>query len=84
MLVAQHLPASFTGAFAKRLDRDMPSERGRGDPADAVEAGTIYIGQGDADVMVAAAAGRPSRDAGAGQSPLFVAPERGTHGGQRT
>jgi two-component system chemotaxis response regulator CheB len=57
VLVAQHMPASFTGPFAARLDgvcavhvvevvRPMP-----------VEAGTVYIGKGGADMVVTRRAG---------------------------
>ncbi|MDR3496555.1 MAG: chemotaxis-specific protein-glutamate methyltransferase CheB [Ancalomicrobiaceae bacterium] len=52
VLVAQHMPSSFTGVFARRLDglcslpvieleRQMP-----------IESGTIYIARGDADLVV--------------------------------
>jgi two-component system, chemotaxis family, protein-glutamate methylesterase/glutaminase len=53
VLVAQHLPASFTGAFARRLDRECHLnvvEVGQPMP---LKPGTVYIGKGDADVMVA-------------------------------
>jgi two-component system chemotaxis response regulator CheB len=53
VLVAQHLPASFTGAFAKRLDRECQLEVVEVDRPRLLESGTIYIGKGDADVMVA-------------------------------
>ncbi len=53
VIVAQHMPATFTSVFARRLDglcdlavlevrRSMP-----------IEVGNIYIGKGDADVVVA-------------------------------
>ncbi|WP_426191013.1 chemotaxis-specific protein-glutamate methyltransferase CheB [Massilia sp. DWR3-1-1] len=58
VLVAQHMPASFTASFANRLDglcslkvvevnRPMP-----------LEAGTIYIGKGGADMVVVRRSGR--------------------------
>ncbi len=84
VLVAQHLPASFTGAFAKRLDRECHLNVVEVDQPMLLKPGTVYIGKGDADVMVAPRAAGLSRDAGAGQSPVFVASERGTHGGQCT
>ena len=53
VLVAQHLPASFTGAFARRLDRECQLEVVEVDQPMPLRAGTIYIGRGDADVTVA-------------------------------
>jgi two-component system chemotaxis response regulator CheB len=56
VLVAQHLPASFTGAFARRLDRECQLQVVEVDRPMPLEAGTIYIGRGDADVTVASRA----------------------------
>jgi two-component system chemotaxis response regulator CheB len=53
VLVAQHLPASFTGAFAKRLDRECHLDVVEVDQPMLLKPGTVYIGKGDADVMVA-------------------------------
>jgi two-component system chemotaxis response regulator CheB len=53
VLVAQHLPASFTGAFARRLDRECQLQVVEVDQPMPLRAGMIYIGKGDADVMVA-------------------------------
>jgi two-component system, chemotaxis family, protein-glutamate methylesterase/glutaminase len=53
VLVAQHLPASFTGAFAKRLDRECHLNVVEVDQPMPLKPGTIFIGKGDADVMVA-------------------------------
>jgi len=53
VLVAQHLPASFTGAFARRLDRECQLQVVEVDRPMPLKAGTIYIGRGDADVTVA-------------------------------
>jgi two-component system chemotaxis response regulator CheB len=53
VLVAQHLPASFTGAFAKRLDRECHLNVVEVDQPMPLKPGTVYIGKGDADVMVA-------------------------------
>jgi two-component system chemotaxis response regulator CheB len=53
VLVAQHLPASFTGAFAKRLDRECHLDVVEVNQPMRLKAGTIYIGKGDADMMVA-------------------------------
>lgn len=53
VLVAQHLPASFTGPFAKRLDRECRLDVVEVNKPMPLRPGTIYIGKGDADVMVA-------------------------------
>lgn len=53
ILVAQHMPASFTGALASRLDglcKVRVTEVAR---PTALEGGTVYIGRGDADLIVA-------------------------------
>lgn len=52
ILVAQHMPASFTGPLSRRLDklcRIRAVEVTRPIP---VVAGTIYIGRGDADLLL--------------------------------
>jgi two-component system, chemotaxis family, protein-glutamate methylesterase/glutaminase len=59
VLVAQHLPASFTGAFAKRLDRECQLNVVEVDQPMPLTPGTVYIGRGDADVMVATRATGP-------------------------
>jgi two-component system chemotaxis response regulator CheB len=52
ILVAQHMPATFTGALARRLDGicalNVVEVRG----PTALEAGRVYIGRGDADLIV--------------------------------
>lgn len=53
VLVAQHLPASFTGAFARRLDRECHLDVVEVNQPMPLKPGSIYIGKGDADVMVA-------------------------------
>ena len=53
VLVAQHLPASFTAAFAKRLDRECHLHVVEVDQPMLLKPGTVYIGKGDANVMVA-------------------------------
>jgi two-component system chemotaxis response regulator CheB len=52
VLVAQHMPASFTGAFARRLDRQCRLQVVEVNRPMPLQAGTIYIGRGDADVIV--------------------------------
>jgi two-component system chemotaxis response regulator CheB len=52
VLVAQHMPGSFTNVFAKRMDNvcAMPvQEVSRQSP---IEPGNIYIAKGDADLVV--------------------------------
>ncbi len=58
VMVAQHMPASFTGAFARRLDRRCPLRVVEVRSPMPLEAGTIYIGRGDADLVVARRASR--------------------------
>jgi two-component system, chemotaxis family, protein-glutamate methylesterase/glutaminase len=52
VLVAQHMPASFTGLFAKRLDRICDLCVVEVNRPMLLRAGTIYIGKGDADLIV--------------------------------
>ena len=53
VLVAQHMPASFTGPFAKRLDRICELQVVEVNRPMPLQAGMIYIGRGDADLVVA-------------------------------
>jgi two-component system, chemotaxis family, protein-glutamate methylesterase/glutaminase len=59
VLVAQHMPAAFTGSFAKRLDRCCQLSVIEVNRPTALEPGTIYIGRGDADVIVSTRASGP-------------------------
>jgi two-component system chemotaxis response regulator CheB len=52
VMVAQHMPASFTGPFARRLDRQCTLQVIEVDRPMLLRAGTIYIGRGDADLVV--------------------------------
>jgi two-component system chemotaxis response regulator CheB len=54
ILVAQHMPASFTGPFARRLDGECTLRVVEVDRPMPLRAGTVYIGRGDADLVVAA------------------------------
>jgi two-component system, chemotaxis family, protein-glutamate methylesterase/glutaminase len=58
VLVAQHMPAAFTRAFAERLDQCCALQVVEAGSALTVEAGKIYIGRGEADVLLANRAGR--------------------------
>ncbi|MEE3622435.1 CheB methylesterase domain-containing protein [Nitrospirillum sp. BR 11752] len=52
VVVAQHMPATFTGALARRLDRLCPlTVREVTRPVPLVP-GHVYIGKGDADVIL--------------------------------
>lgn len=52
VLVAQHMPAAFTGPLARRLDRLCALRVVEVTRPVPVEPGTVYIGQGDADIIV--------------------------------
>ncbi len=58
IVVAQHMPATFTKAFADRLDQCCALHVTEASSALPVEPGTIYIGRGGADALVANRAGR--------------------------
>jgi two-component system chemotaxis response regulator CheB len=53
VMVAQHMPAGFTASLAKRLDRQCHLEVVEVDRPMPLQAGTVYIGRGDADLVVA-------------------------------
>jgi two-component system chemotaxis response regulator CheB len=53
VMVAQHMPAGFTGPFAKRLNRQCELQVVEVDRPMPLQAGTIYVGRGDADLIVA-------------------------------
>ena len=57
VLVAQHMPASFTAAFANRLDRNCELKVVEVNRPMLLQRGTVYIGRGDADVVISS---RPS------------------------
>jgi two-component system, chemotaxis family, protein-glutamate methylesterase/glutaminase len=53
VVVAQHMPASFTAAFARRLDRICELTVVEVNRPLPLQAGSIYIARGDADLVVA-------------------------------
>jgi two-component system chemotaxis response regulator CheB len=53
VVVAQHIPASFTAPLARRLDETCQLRVLEVDRTMPAEVGTIYIGRGNADVMMA-------------------------------
>lgn len=58
VLVAQHMPAAFTQSFAQRLDNLCALRVVEAAAPMALEAGTIYIAKGGADMVVAPRGGR--------------------------
>ena len=57
ILIAQHMPASFTGALAKRLDELCELHVVEVRRATPLEPGHAYIGRGEADLVVGRRAG---------------------------
>jgi two-component system chemotaxis response regulator CheB len=53
ILVAQHMPRAFTGPLARRLDGICVLEVSEVTAPTALEPGRVYIGRGDADLIVA-------------------------------
>ena len=58
VVVAQHMPAAFTRAFADRLNQCCALEVKEASSAMPVESGKVYIGRGGADTLLAQRAGR--------------------------
>jgi two-component system chemotaxis response regulator CheB len=58
VLVAQHMPAAFTRAFAERLNQCCALQVVEASSALPVEPGKIYIGRGGADMLLANRTGR--------------------------
>jgi two-component system, chemotaxis family, protein-glutamate methylesterase/glutaminase len=52
ILVAQHMPAGFTGPLAKRLDGICALNVVEASRAMPIQPGCVYIGRGDADIVV--------------------------------
>jgi two-component system chemotaxis response regulator CheB len=52
LVIAQHMPRSFTGALAKRLDGICEISVREVGQTTVLEPGVAYIGRGDADVIV--------------------------------
>jgi two-component system chemotaxis response regulator CheB len=53
IVVAQHMPASFTGPLAKRLDKICALSVSEVSRLTVLEPGHAYIGRGDADIIIA-------------------------------
>jgi two-component system chemotaxis response regulator CheB len=60
ILVAQHMPASFTRAFASRLDRAVAAEVFEARDGDLVRPGVVYVAPGACNVAVEAVPGEPT------------------------
>lgn len=58
VLVAQHMPASFTGVFARRMDGLCALDVSEVTGPVPLESGRVYIGRGDADLVVEKRLGR--------------------------
>lgn len=58
VLVAQHMPAAFTRAFAERLNQCCALQVVEAGSALPIEAGKIYIGRGGADMVLTSRADR--------------------------
>ena len=52
VLVAQHMPSSFTGALARRLDKTCALTVVEVAAPTPIAAGTVYIARGDADMVL--------------------------------
>jgi two-component system, chemotaxis family, protein-glutamate methylesterase/glutaminase len=57
VVVAQHMPATFTGSLARRLDAMCALTVVEVSEQMRLESGTIYIARGDADIIVSRRAG---------------------------
>jgi two-component system chemotaxis response regulator CheB len=58
VLVAQHMPAAFTRAFAERLDQCCALSVAEAGSAVAILPGHVYIGKGGADTLLTTRAGK--------------------------
>jgi two-component system chemotaxis response regulator CheB len=59
ILVAQHMPASFTGALARRLDGICALTVKEVRQMEPLSPGVVYIGRGEADLIVSKRGGAP-------------------------
>ncbi len=58
VVVAQHMPSSFTGVFARRMDGICALDVREVDAPMPLAAGCVYIGRGDADIVLERRLGR--------------------------
>lgn len=59
IVIAQHIPATFTGPLARRLDRLCALTVVEVTKPVKLEPGHAYLGRGDADVIISVRSGRP-------------------------
>ncbi|WP_462323611.1 protein-glutamate methylesterase/protein-glutamine glutaminase [Desulfoplanes sp.] len=52
ILIAQHMPKTFTGPFAKRLDDASPLEVKEAAPGDVVKPGKVFISPGGSHIKI--------------------------------
>ena len=83
IVIAQHMPANFTGALARRLDGLCAIGVSEVARPTALEPGHAYIGRGDADVVISKIAGDLARVSGARRCRAPLASERRPVGGER-
>ena len=57
IVVAQHMPATFTGALARRLDNLCELTVSEVTKATPLQPGHVYIGRGDGDIVLSTRAG---------------------------
>jgi two-component system chemotaxis response regulator CheB len=57
VIVAQHMPATFTGPFSRRLDKICALTVKEVTQQTKLEAGHIYIARGDTDIIISSRAG---------------------------
>jgi two-component system chemotaxis response regulator CheB len=60
ILIAQHMPESFTGVFARRINGMSALEVIEVARPTPLRAGVAYVGRGDGDMVVAMRGGRPA------------------------
>lgn len=60
VLVVQHMPAAFTKSFADRLDSLCQLQVVEASAPMTIEAGTIYVAKGGADMVVVQRSGKPT------------------------
>lgn len=58
VVVAQHMPSSFTGVFAKRMDNVCVLDVVEVSEPIPLEPGHVYLGRGDADIVIERRLGR--------------------------